>query len=112
MFDQLPKMFGGRAAVRNDDNVTPLRDTEPTRPHRHRPFEHNPPPPPAQEFPSGTYGPNLPKSVRHEMAVAREIFVELLNIDSDARTRVVQQVEHLLKMYGDEKVPNVEGAPV
>lgn len=110
MFDQLPKMFGGRAAVRNDDNVTPLRDTEPTRPHR---FQHNPQPTPQQQFPSGTYGPRLPKAVSLELVIAREIFTELLSVEPEARKRIVDQVDHLLKMYGTEgEMPTVEGAPV
>ena len=106
---ELPRMFGRKAAVKRDDNITPLRDVEPTRPQR---FAHNPQPPP-QPWPSGSYGPQMPKSVQHEMTVAREIFVELLNVTPEARTRIVQQVEHLLKMYGEEgEQPNVEGAPV
>lgn len=108
---ELPRMFGGKAAMKRDDtNVTPLRDQEPTRPHR---FQHNPQPPPHQQWPSGSYGPQMPKSVQHEMTVAREIFVELLNVTPEARTRIVQQVEHLLKMYGEEgEQPEVNGAPV
>lgn len=100
---ELPKIFGGHKM--RDDNVTPLRDQEPTRPMRFAP--------PPQQFPPGNYGPRLPKGVSLEMVIAREIFAELLSVEPEARKRIVDQVDHLLKMYGAEgEPPIVEGAPV
>lgn len=101
---ELPKIFGGKPM--RDDNVTPLRDAEPTRPQRFQP-------PPAPPQPSAYHhDPKLPRSVYNEMLIAREIFTELLSVDPEARQRIVQQVEHLLKMYGKDDTTPPEGAPV
>jgi hypothetical protein len=110
---QLPKIFGGKEM--RDDNVTPLRDMEPTRPHR---FQHDPQPPPMpanQKWPSGSYGPLTPPDpTSAEMDLARAIADRLMPLNDAARLRVVQHVEFMVKIYGKkhDEPPEVNGAPV
>jgi hypothetical protein len=114
MFDQLPKMFGGKFAMRNDDNVTPLRDTEPTRPHKFHPqgsFTHSGTS--ARDWPSGSYGPPPRIQTPHdyEMEKAKAIFLAVVNEDAQTRERIKRQVDLLLELYSPDP-PTVEGAPV
>lgn len=101
---ELPKMFGGRP-VRQDDKVTPIRDEIRTWPHQPQVTT-------AHAYPTG---PKLPDTVQHEMTVAKEIFVELLNVPPDARDRIMHMTADLLRLYAPvdadaREVP--EGSPV
>ena len=96
---------------RLSENVTPIRDEIRTQPH----VPGWPPPqmPNAKSYPTG---PKIPDHVAHEMAVAKEIFVELLNVPPDARDRIMHMTADLLRLYAPpvegeaQEVP--EGSPV
>lgn len=83
------------------ENVTPLRDEIPSRPQTTMGW------PPAHHGPKPSYptGPKIPDHVSHEMTVAKEIFVELLNVPPDARDRIMHMTADLLRLYA----PPVEG---
>ena len=104
---ELPKIFGGRAAVR-EDNVTPLRDEMPTRPQT---MSWPPIPPQAKHYEPPQ--PLIPVEIAHELTVSREIFVELLQVPPDARDRIMHMVEDMLKLYAPVEAENhPEGSPV
>jgi hypothetical protein len=100
---ELPRMFGGRA-LKTDDNVTPLRDAEPTRPMRYVPGGYTP---------YTGQPPVYHVQTRHqyEMEKAKTIFLAVVDEPTDSRDRIRRQVDLLLEMYSPDK-PHPEGSPV
>lgn len=92
------------------DVVRPFRtnqDDVPTRPH------HAPVAPPSSSY--AVPYPKLPADQEHEIALAKEIFVELSQIPPDARDRVMGMVNNLMATYSPSPrdiTPHPQGAPV
>ena len=53
----------------------------------------------------------LPKSIRHEITVATEMFAELHPLSRDARKRIMDMLQAKLDLYED-KPEHPEGSPV
>lgn len=107
----------GRA---EDDNVAHFpaldRDAQPTMPHRPDPnymgpFGDHPMPPRREPQPPVEHVDLLPKSIRHEITVATEMFAELHPLSCDARKRIMDMLQSKLDLYED-KPEHPEGSPV
>ncbi len=112
-----PNILGRADNEALEDNVAPFpsleRDAQPTRPQRTEPWPYpsepmrQPPPQPAEHVDL------LPKSIRHEITVATEMFAELHPLDRDARKRIMDMLKAKLDLYAkDDKPEHPEGSPV
>lgn len=98
------RMLGREEPMR--DKVTPLRrnqDDVPTQPHR--------PPPP---HPFDLIGASTAREMTYETNFATDLTGRLMAMPKPSRERVMETVNHLLKMYeqDEQKPEHPEGAPV